>query len=202
MKDATLEDTLAGAAVTLQREAAAILTREEFEAVVAAHQQRIYRLLLALLRDPDAAETLTQECFLRAYRKRAGFRGQASVGTWLAHIAVNLARDHGRSRARRFWERVLGRAEEAELRAERVPDRAPSPERSLLAREGTATVWALAAELPGRQREVFLLRFAEEMSLEEIAQALSLEVGTVKAHLFRAVAAMRRRLEELGWKNV
>jgi len=197
-----LEDTLAGAAVAVGREAAAPLSREEFGAVVAAHQQRIYRLLLTLLRDPDAAETLTQECFLRAYRKRGSFRGEARVGTWLAHIAVNLARDHGRSRARRFWERVLGREEESESRAERVPDRAPSPERSLLAREGTATVWALAAELPGRQREVFLLRFAEEMSLEEIAQALGLEVGTVKAHLFRAVGTMRRRLEELGWKSI
>jgi RNA polymerase sigma-70 factor, ECF subfamily len=197
-----VEDTLAGAAVTGGREAAATLTREAFEQIVAAHQQRIYRLLLTLLRDADAAQTLTQECFLRAYRRRAGFRGEASVGTWLARIAVNLARDHGRSRARRFWERVLGREVEEESPAERVPDRAASPERSLLAREGTATVWALAAELPGRQREVFLLRFAEEMSLEEIAQALGLEVGTVKAHLFRAVAVMRRRLEELGWKSI
>jgi RNA polymerase sigma-70 factor, ECF subfamily len=197
-----VEDTLAGAAVTGGREAAATLTREAFEQIVAAHQQRIYRLLLTLLRDADAAQTLTQECFLRAYRRRAGFRGEASVGTWLARIAVNLARDHGRSRARRFWERVLGREVEEESPAERVPDRAASPERSLLAREGTATVWALAAELPGRQREVFLLRFAEEMSLEEIAQALGLEVGTVKSHLFRAVAVMRRRLEELGWKSI
>ena len=197
-----MEDTLAGAAVPAGRQAAASLTREAFEQIVAAHQQRIYRLLLTLLRDADAAQTLTQECFLRAYRKRAGFRGEASVGTWLAHIAVNLARDHGRSRARRFWERVLGREEQSEARAELVPDRTASPERSLLAREGTATVWVLAAELPGRQREVFLLRFAEEMSLEEIAQALGLEVGTVKAHLSRAVAAMRRRLEELGWKSI
>ncbi len=197
-----MEDTLAGAALSVGRQAGETLTREAFEQIVAAHQQRIYRLLLGLLRDPDAAQTLTQECFLRAYRKRAGFRGEASVGTWLAHIAVNLARDHGRSRARRFWERVLGREEEAGSRAERVPDRAPSPERSLLAREGSATVWSLAAELPGRQREVFLLRFAQEMSLEEIGQTLGLEVGTVKAHLFRAVAVMRRRLEELGWKSI
>ncbi|HXZ28178.1 MAG TPA: sigma-70 family RNA polymerase sigma factor, partial [Terriglobales bacterium] len=173
-----MEDTLAGAALPVGRQAGETLTREAFEQIVAAHQQRIYRLLLTLLRDPDAAQTLTQECFLRAYRKRAGFRGEASVGTWLAHIAVNLARDHGRSRARRFWERVLGREDEPGAPVERVPDRAPSPERSLLAREGSATVWALAAELPGRQREVFLLRFAEEMSLAEIGQALDLEVGT------------------------
>ncbi len=196
-----MEDTLAAATVGVGREAGTTLTRDGFEQIVAAHQQRIYRLLLTLLRDPDAAESLTQECFLRAYRKRAGFRGEASVGTWLARIAVNLARDHRRGRARRFWERVLGREEAEESPAEQLPDPAPSPERHLLAREGTATVWALAAELPGRQREVFLLRFAEEMSLEEIAQALELEVGTVKAHLFRAVRVMRRRLEELGWKS-
>ena len=71
---------------------------EDLDAVMRAHQQHIYRVLVSLLRDPDAADTLTQDCFLRAYQNRDRFRGEASLRTWLVTIAVNLARDYQRSR--------------------------------------------------------------------------------------------------------
>lgn len=171
---------------------------EEFDRLVREHQQRIYRVVLSLTRDPDAAGTLTQECFLRAYQKRASFRGEASAGTWLVRIAVNLARDHGRSRKRAFWTRLMGgRRRDAGAMATaalELADPAPSPERIAAAREELATVWAAADELAPQQRIIFLLRFAQEMSLGEIAAALELEVGTVKAHLFRAVGTVRAKL--------
>src|SRR4030042_1134425 len=71
---------------------------EGFDHIVVTHQRRIHRILLALLRDADAADTLTQEVFFRAFAKRSSFRGDASVGTWLVRIALNLARDHRRCR--------------------------------------------------------------------------------------------------------
>ena len=71
-----------------------------------------------------------------------------------------------------------------------------SPERSLLARERLAHVSAAVNNLPNQQRAVFVLRFLEEMSIEEIAQATSLRSGTVKTHLFRAVNAIRERVKE------
>jgi RNA polymerase sigma-70 factor (ECF subfamily) len=170
---------------------------EEFDGLVREHQQRIYRVVLSLTRDPDAADTLTQECFLRAYQKRATFRGEASVGTWLVRIAVNLARDHARNRKRAFWARLMGgqRREEDGLTAAalEVADPAATPEQLAAAHEELATVWAAAEELAPQQRTIFLLRFAQEMSLAEIAETLELEVGTVKAHLFRAVGAVRNR---------
>ena len=67
------------------------------------------------------------------------------------------------------------------------------------AREELQAVWSAVDQLPPRQRAVFLLRFAEEMTLEEIAQAMTLEVGTVKAHLSRALTAVRKRLKETGY---
>lgn len=171
---------------------------EEFDGLVREHQQRIYRVVLSLTRDPDAADTLTQECFLRAYQKRATFRGEASVGTWLVRIAVNLARDHGRNRKRAFWARLMGgwRRDDAVTAAAalEVADPAASPEQAATAREQLAAVWAVADRLASQQRAIFLLRFAQEMSLAEIAETLELEVGTVKAHLFRAVSAVRSRL--------
>jgi RNA polymerase sigma-70 factor (ECF subfamily) len=171
---------------------------EEFDGIVREHQRRIYRVLLAILRDPDAADTLTQECFLRAYRKRESFRGESSVGTWLVRIAINLARDHIRSRRRGFWQTLLGSGESAMAAAAAVPDRAASPERALAAREEVAAVWAVVEDLSPQQREVFLLRFSEEMPLEEIAKTMELQTGTVKSHLARAVSAIRQRVKRQG----
>lgn len=171
---------------------------EEFDGIVRLHQKRIFRLLYGMLRERDTAETLTQECFLRAYRKRHTFRGEASLGTWLARIAVNLARDHARNRRLAFWKRLFPRveAETQQRQLAELSDPGPSPERALLAREQLELVWSLLDQLPAQQRSAFLLRFAEEMTLEEIAQVMKLEIGTVKAHLFRAVGAIRRKLQE------
>jgi RNA polymerase sigma-70 factor (ECF subfamily) len=197
-----LEAALTGRAVAQSspraREAAAVLTAADFDALVREHQQRIYRVALGVTRDPDAADTITQECFLRAYRKRASFRGDSSVTTWLTRIAINLAIDHQRNRRNTFWRRLFGfagpEAESGEAAALEVADGRASPERALLAREQVELVRAAVDALSGQQRAVFTLRFVEELSLEEVAAAMELEVGTVKAHLFRAVSAVRRKL--------
>ena len=187
----------AAVASTVRVEAGSrIAELDDFEPVVQSHQRRIYRVLLGMVRDPDTAENLTQECFLKAYRRRASFRGEASVGVWLVKIAVNLAHDHRRSRARGFWQRLFSASEDEADITESLPDLHPSPERVLLAQEEVATVWSAIETLSSQQRAVFILRFVEEMSLEEIAQATSLKLGTVKAHLFRAVSSIRQLIEE------
>ncbi len=170
---------------------------EEFEQIVRLHQRGIYRLLLSLVRDPDAAETLTQDCFLKAYNGRGAFRGDASLRTWLVTIAINLARDHGRSRRQKFWRSLFrSSAEESESALSRAADPRCSAEQALLAREELARVWEATSGLSEKQRTAFLLRFVEEMTLDEIAAAMSIDVGTVKAHLFRAVSSVRKRAKE------
>src|SRR5262245_56191652 len=79
---------------------------EDFDKVVELNWPTIHRFLLALLRDNDAAETLTQECFLKAYRARHRFRGDSTVHTWLVRIAINLARDFTTDRRLCFWRRA------------------------------------------------------------------------------------------------
>jgi RNA polymerase sigma-70 factor, ECF subfamily len=170
---------------------------DDFDALVRQHQRRIFRLLMSMLRDEEAAETLTQETFLRAYSKRGDFRGDGSMEGWLMRIAVNLARDHIRSRRAGFWRRLLG-GEPAQLAAEMAADPQPSAERVLLAREQAAAVWQIADELSPQQRAIFALRFVDEMPLEEIARTMGLRVGTVKAHLSRAVTKLRERLKQQG----
>jgi len=190
-----------GAAVlisTQERASPRMTALDDFALLVQAHQQRIYRVLLGMVRDPDAAQILAQECFLKAYQKRASFRGEAGVGVWLLKIAVNLARDHRRSRLREFWRRLSSSPEDVADLEQRLPDPHASQEQALLGREEVATVWSAVEKLSPRQRAIFILRFVEEMSLEEIAKVTSLKVGTVKAHLFRAIRAIRQRLKGGG----
>lgn len=170
---------------------------EDFDTLVSLHQRRIYRVLLAQLRDPDAAATLTQECFLRAYRNRESFRGDASVTTWLIRIALNLAKDHARNRRQSFWKRLFGGpGDEWTEVATTVATPGASAETLLLAREEVSQVMRAVETLSPQQRAVFTLRFVEEMTIEEIAAATELKSGTVKAHLSRAVAAVRKMVKE------
>jgi RNA polymerase sigma-70 factor, ECF subfamily len=197
-------DALANLSMVGKLEATEAFSAENFDQLVSLNQKRIYRLLISLLRDPDAADTLTQECFLKAYTSRSSFRGECSVETWLYRIAVNLARDHIRNRRVAFWRRLFAsqqsqsqaQSEDLEDVAERVPDKRPSLERNLLAKEEVDLVWKTAKQLSPMQREVFLLRFAQDMSLDEISQTLEVQLGTVKAHLSRALSTVRARVKE------
>jgi RNA polymerase sigma-70 factor, ECF subfamily len=175
------------------------LTAEDFDELVRRNQKRIFRLLMALLRDEDAADTLTQECFLRAYKKRDSFRGDSSVDTWLYRIAINLARDHYRNRRQGFWKKLFEGSREDEDQQpvlDSLADQRSTAEVRLLAQEEVNKVWQTVQRLSPNQREVFVLRFAEDMGLDEIAVTLDMEVGTVKSHLSRALSAVRKRLEE------
>lgn len=192
--DRTLEDALANAAQGPLPRGLDLLV--DFDTVVRRHQHRIYRVILGMLRDPDAAETLTQDCFLKAYQNRGSFRGEASLSTWLIRIAINLVQDHRRSRRVGFWRRLFESGQDVEEAAKVVWDARPSAEREVLAREKLEAVWTAVGRLSEQQRWVFTLRFVEEMSLEEIAAATALKTGTVKMHLFRAVRTIRRQLKD------
>ena len=164
---------------------------DDLETVVALYQPRVFRFLLASLRDRDAAETLTQETFLRAWSARASFREDCSIATWLIRIALNLARDHTRTGRFRFWKTISTTAVDVSEVAASVPARQGSAESQLIAREQVARIWETVAVLSARQRTVFLLRFVEEMDIPEIATVTGLPVGTVKSHLYRALAVIR-----------
>jgi RNA polymerase sigma-70 factor, ECF subfamily len=165
----------------------------EFDELVREHQGRIYRILWCELRDEEAAANLTQDCFMKAYRGRAAFRGESTVGTWLVRIAVNLARDYQRSRRQRFWKGLVGGNREVEQAAGLAMDTRPRADRALLAREQLQRTMDAVKTLSPQQQTAFHLRFLEEMSIEEIAAAMGIEGGTVKSHLSRAVSALRQR---------
>jgi RNA polymerase sigma-70 factor (ECF subfamily) len=164
---------------------------QEFAAIVATHRPQIFRFLLASTRDIDLAETLTQECFLKAHRHWSNFRGESSALTWLMRIAINLEKDHWRNRRIQFWRLTRSNAVDADEASDWLPSGASSPEQQLLARERVKHVWQAVGALSERQRTVFLLRYVEEMEIAEIGKATGLSEGTVKAHLSRALGRVR-----------
>jgi len=174
------------------------IAAQEFSLVVASHRPQIFRFLLSSTRDVDLAETLTQECFLKAHRNWGSFRGDSSAMTWLMRIAINLQKDHWRNRRMQFWRTTRTNSVDMDEASEWLPSGERSVEQQLLAREQVGHVWKAVSGLSERQRTVFLLRFVEERELSEIAQATGLSEGTVKAHLSRAVGKVRA---EVGGKR-
>lgn len=166
----------------------------EFSNIVLAHRPQIFRFLLASTRDVDLAETLTQECFLKAHRNWDGFRGESSAMTWLMRIAINLEKDHWRNRRLAFWRHARTNSVDLDDASDWLPSGERSVEQQLIAREKVAQVWEVVAKLSGRQRTVFLLRYVEDLDLSDIARATGLSEGTIKAHLSRALSKVRTEL--------
>jgi RNA polymerase sigma-70 factor, ECF subfamily len=119
----------------------------------------------------------------------------ASVQTWLMQIAVNLIRDAARSRRFQFWKRARASAITADDASQYLLDAGMSPEQSVSAAQQVRAIWRTLDGLSERQRTVFLLHFVEEMTAAEIEVATAIPKGAVKVHLFRAVRAIRKRLE-------
>ena len=167
---------------------------QEFSSVVQAHRLQIFRFLLASTRDVDLAETLTQECFLKAHRNWDRFRGESSAMTWLMRIAINLEKDHWRNRRLQFWRHTRTNSVDLDEASEWLPSGERSVEQKMMAREQVQQVWKAVEGLSARQRTVFLLRYVEDQELSEIALATGLSEGTVKAHLSRALVRVRAEL--------
>jgi len=168
-------------------------TMSDIETLHELYSQRIFRFLLASLRDRDVAETLTQETFLRAWTARDQFRGDCSAITWLTRIALNLVRDHTRTNRFRFWRQVAQTAVQADDLAAHLPQNSMSTEASLIAHEQLGLVWESVGQLSERQRTVFVLRFVEELELADIAEITGLPISTVKTHLYRSLATIRSK---------
>jgi RNA polymerase sigma-70 factor (ECF subfamily) len=170
-------------------------TTADFDAIVQLYRPRVFRFLLASLRDRDAAENLTQDCFLKAFKAHDRFRSDCKVSTWLLQIAVNSLRDYTKNRRLQFW-RHLGcktKSPQEDVLA-CIADQQKSPEAQALLREQVDAIWAAAATLPRQQQTVFLLRFVEDMDVAEIAIATGLKPATIKTHLLRALSSVRQRL--------
>jgi len=163
-----------------------------------AEQRRIYLLCLRMLRHRDEADSATQDVFVEAYRAldRSNERAIQDPAKWLTRVALNTCYDRLRSKRWMFWQRRIS-ADDQESFLHMMPAVSPNPEDALIAREITRRIGDSLHRLSVRQRLVFLLRFDEDYSLAEIAETLNLDLGTVKAHMARALKKLRNELREL-----
>ncbi len=170
----------------------------DFGSWMAAEQTRIYLLCLKMLQNSDEADSATQDVFVKAYRalERADGRAIQEPAKWLTRVALNSCCDRLRSRRWLFWQRrVSGEDQETVLRF--TPAAGLNPEDALITREMTLRIGRSLDKLSVRQRLIFLLRFDEDYTLAEIAEVLNLDLGTVKAHMARALKKLREELRGL-----
>lgn len=167
---------------------------DDIEALVRTYRPRLLRFVAFSIGDADLAESITQDCFLKAYNGRASFRGDCSINTWLTSIAVNLVRDQQRLQKFRFWRQAHATSIDVAEAANFLPSNARSPESQILVRERATQVMEALQSLSSNQRTVFLMRFSEEMDLAEIAAATKMPLNTVKTHLHRALKSVRSQV--------
>ena len=154
------------------------------------NNQRLYRLARGILRDDSEAEEAVQEGYVRAFTRLDGFKGEASLATWLARIVLNEAM--GRLRRRRP---TVDLDAVAETLTEDAPAR-PGPEQAAARREIRRAIETAVDALPPGFRSVFILRAVEQMSIEETAASLGIPGETVKTRLHRANKLLRAALSE------
>lgn len=173
----------------------------DFGAWMTSEQRRIFLLCRRMLQDPDEADSATQDVFLKAYKAMTKAAENDldeldNPGKWVTRIAVNTCLDRLRSKSWKIWQRRPSAADE-EIILQMTSDSEPDAERLLFSQQIQRRLEFALTKLSDRQRAVFSLRHYESLPLEEIADVLKLDVGTVKAHLFRALTKMREELKDL-----
>ena len=173
-------------------------TTVDFEQVVRDNRGRIYRAACFLLEDAAEADDLTQQVFVAAWRGWQKFEHRSEPYTWLYRI---LLRAHSRHRRRRWWrERLLSRRDtDTPAPLDTVADEQPTPDHALRSADDCLEVRAVIRGMSPKLRAVLVLRYSEDLSLEEIAATLGVPVGTVKSRLNLAQQVVADRLRKRGW---
>lgn len=175
------------AAVALARDG----DSDAFRGLVERHSRAVYRLAHRMTGNPQDAEDVVQETFLKAYRQLGRFESRANFSTWLHRIAVNCSIDLIRSRKH---QETGHDAADLDL-LDGAGDHDPSPERLMLSTEVQERVSRAMEGLTHMERAAFVLRHFEGQSIEDISRALGLKANAAKHSIFRAVRKMRLVLE-------
>ncbi len=168
---------------------------DALSALLTSLQNRLYRYLLGMVRQPAEAEALFQQTWLRVAEKIQQYDPRRSFEAWLFTLARNLAIDHLRRIRPESLDEPIGDGTSGETGATRLPSHEAPPIEGILARERSHRLGAVLETLPVVQREVLTLRFEEEMKIEEIAEVLGAPLSTVKTRLRRALERLRVTLE-------
>jgi RNA polymerase sigma-70 factor (ECF subfamily) len=163
--------------------------------LIVRYQHRLLRYLLYLTSNREMAEDLFQEVWMRVMMRGAQFNGQARFDTWLFTIARNLTIDQRRKRTMSSLDELFeGKGEDDRPMSFEVADGEPTPFDRFSNMEDRERIAGALLELDTLHREVLVLRFHEELSLEEIAKVTRAPLSTVKSRLYRGLAAIKPKL--------
>ncbi len=168
-----------------------------FDLLVLKYQHKIVNLVMRYVRDPELAQDITQEAFIKAYRALPRFRGDSAFYTWMYRIAVNTAKNHLAAQRRRPMDIELDLQDPDQYDLHARLRETDTPEGVTLSDELKESVEAAIAALPDDLRTAIILRELEGMSYEEIAQTMECPVGTVRSRIFRARDAISKRVGTL-----
>lgn len=175
--------------------------QDAFKLLLKKHREAIYHVTLRIVHNPQEAEDLVQETFMKAFSSLSSYRSQYKFTTWLYRIAANSSIDYLRKRKIA----ALSLDEEIPTKHGRISlelaDWTYNPEIDLVAKQKRFSVEKAIDTLPKRYKEVIILRHKDEKSYEEISSILKIPVGTVKARIFRARVLLKKKLKTLGWKR-
>lgn len=171
-----------------------------FEDLLSLYERPVYALLFRLLGDQEEARDAAQETFLKVYRSLAGFRGDSGLKTWIYRIAINQAMNQQRWwRRRRRDETIsldLSRGNSDITLGSSLPSRSASPEQLAIDNERERRIMGALGQIKRDYRVALVLREIEELSYEDIAETLSISIGTVKSRIARGREELRRRVKD------
>ena len=168
---------------------------DAFEQLLLEHQKNVYNLCYRMAGDPDDAMDLSQETFLRAWRCLDQYQFASAFSTWLYRLCSNICIDFLRKRRRQQTVPLTFEDADGEEQTYAVPDAQPLPEEQVELKLTRETLAAAMAQLLPEHRAVLQLRVVNEMSYEQIADVLDIQIGTVKSRLSRARNQLKKILE-------
>ncbi|PDY44434.1 RNA polymerase subunit sigma-24 [Bacillus pseudomycoides] len=160
---------------------------DEIENVIREHWQDVWNYSFIITKDTHLSDDITQEVFIKVFKKWDSFRNESSVKTWLLKITRNTALNYLKSS---YFKRI------SLVSFFRNEKEYPSAEKQFLEKETMNEVWDIVLNLPQKHREVLILDAKYELSYDEIAETLGVSIGTVKSRLHRARARVSKILSE------
>jgi len=170
--------------------------KKAFDVLILKYQQRIVHVITGFVHDPVEALDVAQEAFIKAYRAIPNFRGDSAFYTWLYRIAINTAKNHLTSRARRPPAVDVDAMDATNFYDAPELKEFETPESSLISDELQQTIHQAIQSLPEDTATAIKLRELEGMSYEEIAQVMECPIGTVRSRIFRARDAIDKKIQE------
>lgn len=160
-----------------------------FECLYETHSSKVKRLCRLLLKNAAEAEETGQEIFLKMFKQYQSESWPEDWSAWLTRVTVNACYDRRKSAWWKWWQSCDG-----EVRLADHPSADATPEQQVAGREEHNRIWSAFRSLSARQQQVFVLRYVEGWSTEQVAESLAITTGSVKNHLFRAIHSLRTRL--------